>query len=138
MAYRLIRTRDEDQQRLLRDVACSPEHHTSVAYARRRGEFPPYWALDADGGNYLVCLDHEEMRPEFENYSERYAFCLAGAMFDVRFDRMFGSEMSVKPLCGAVIGDTAAFRAELTRAFEAHGRNGHPGYPDNVVPVFGD
>lgn len=138
MAYQLIPTRTEDQPRVLLDVSCSRDHHSAIAYACRRGEFPPYWAFDADSGNYVIRLDHEEMRPEFENYSERSAFRIDGAVFDVRFENMFGWEMSVKPLCGAVIGDIPAFRAELTRAFAAHGRYGNPRQPDDVVPQFHD
>jgi hypothetical protein len=138
MAYRLIPTGDEDQQRVLHDVACSREHHGTVAFACRTGEFPGHWAVDADTGNYLVRLAHEEIRPEFENYSERYAFCLEGALFDVRFDNMFGSEMSIKPLCGAVIGDGAVFREHLARAFAVHGRHGNPACPEAVVPEIRD
>jgi hypothetical protein len=138
MAYRLVPTREEDQQRVLRDVACSDEHHLTVSFACRLGQFPEYWALDAGTGNYLIRLMHEEMRPEFENYAERCAFRFGDAVFDVRFDNMFGDEMTVKPLGGAVIGDVAAFREELGRAFAAHGRYGNPEVPVEVVPEIRD
>ena len=138
MAYRLIPTREEDQQRVLRDVACSHEHHLTVSFACRLDQFPEYWAFDADTGDYLIRLMHEEIRPEFENYAERYAFRCADAVFEVRLENMFGGETTVKPMCGAVIGDVAAFREQLTRAFAVHGRYGSPDFPEPVVPELAD
>jgi hypothetical protein len=136
VSYQLIAIREEDRQRLLSDVACSPEHHGRVRYAIRLDMFPSHWALDADSGNYLVGLMHEDIRPE--NGAERQAFRFAGALFEVRFDDMFGNTVRIEPMCGAMIGDLAAFRSELTRAFAVHRRYGHPLDESPLVPIFGD
>jgi hypothetical protein len=136
MSYQLIPMREADRRRLLGDVACSPEHHLRVRCAIRIGQLPSHWALDADTGNYLIGLMHEDVRPE--NLAGRLAFSFGGALFEVRFDDIFGDTMRVEPACGAAIGDLAAFRAELTRAFEAHGRYGRPDIPSPVAPEFGD
>lgn len=136
MSYQLIPIHEADRQRLLRDVACSPEHHGRVRYAIQLDTFPSHWTLDADSGNYLVTLMHEDIRPEI--HAERQAFRFAGAVFEVRFDDMFGDTVRIEPLCGAVIADIAAFREELTRALAVHGRYGHPRDTSLVVPDFGD
>ena len=133
MTYQLIPTGEAEQQRLLRDVACSHEHHTDVVHACRLGEFPSHWALDADTGNYLVGLKHELM-----NIAQRYAFSFGGAMFNLQLDNIFAATMAITPLCGAMIGDVPAFREQLTRAFAIHGRHGRPDYPGEIVPEFGD
>ena len=133
MTYQLTPTGEAEQQRLLRDVACSHEHHSSVVYACRLGQFPSHWALDTDTGNYLVGL-----MPELMNNAEHYAFSCGGALFEVYFDNMFGETARIKPLCGAVMGDVPAFREQLTRAFAGHGRYGRPDIPSAIVPKFDD
>jgi hypothetical protein len=136
MTYELIPTGDAAQQRVLRDLACSQEHATTVRYACKQDQFPSHWAFDADTGNYLVGLMHEEIRPE--NLAERYAFACGGAMFDVQLENMFGATLKITPVCGAVIEDVRAFREELTRAFAVHGRYGRPDVPSPLLPEFGN
>lgn len=136
MTYQLIPTGEAAQQRVLNDVACSQEHTITVGYACKLNQFPSHWALDADTGNYLVGLMHEDIRPE--NLGQRYAFSYDGALFNVQLDNIFGATMKITPVCGAVIEDVPAFRKELTRAFAVHGRFGRPGSPNKIVPEFGN
>jgi hypothetical protein len=136
VSYQLIPIREADRQQLLSDVARSPDHHSRIRCAIRIGQFPSHWALDADSGNYLVRLMHEDVRPEI--LAERQAFRFGGELFEVRFDDMFFDTVRIAPLCGAAIADVAAFREELTRAFQVHGRYGDPRLPSPLVPEFGD
>ncbi len=136
MTYQLIRTSEAAQARLLRDVACSQEHRVAVSSACKLNRFPSHWALEAETCNYLVGLLHEDLRPE--NLAERYAFSFDGALFDVQLDSIFGSVVTIAPLCGAVIDDVPVFRVQLTLAFVAHGRHGRPDYMTALVPEFID
>ena len=135
MTYQLIPTDDAAQQRVLGDVACSPAHHLRVSYALRLGGFPIDWAVEAGTGDYLVGLQHEDIRPE--NSAERYVFSFGGALHEVRLDSIFGCEVTLVPLCGAVIADVPAFRDALTRAFAVHGRYGSPKDTQVLIPRFG-
>ncbi len=134
MTYQLIPTDADAQQRVLSDVACSPDHHIRVGYALRLGQFPSHWAVEAGTGNYLVGLKHEDIRPE--NMAERYVFSFEGALHEVRLDSVFGSEVTLVALCGAVIGDVPVFRAALTIAFAVHGRYGLPQDTAPLIPEF--
>ena len=135
MTYQLIPTDDAAQQRVLGDVACSPDHHLRVSYALRVGYFPSHWAVEAGTSDYLVGLQHEDIRPE--NAAERYVFSFGGALHEVRLDSIFGSEVTLVPLCGAVIADIPVFREALTRAFAVHGRYGSPKDKQALIPTFG-